>query len=286
VGQFIGGLAGVGVGVLVGLVLNRYAFPADYALLFALAGVMMALAAIALALIREPPPEEADPDTESKAAGGWLKPLLTDRVFGHLMACRMLVGMVDMAIPFYVGHAEKVLRLPESTVGGFVIAQTVAGVIASPVLGWINERWGARNVIRIGSAAAAIGPLFALAAHLAGGGWLARAYPFVYVALGVVNSSWMLGFFNYMLEIAPPGIRSVYVGLGNTIMGALTLLPMLGGWLLEATSYTTLFGVTAGTVGLGFLLTLWLKPTQPTTPAEDGRTGCTLPPHPTTDGTV
>jgi len=286
VGQFIGGLAGVGVGVLVGLVLNRYAFPADYALLFALAGVMMALAAIALALIREPPPEEADPHTESKAAGGWLKPLLTDRVFGYLMACRMLVGMVDMAIPFYVGHAEKVLRLPESTVGGFIIAQTVAGVIASPVLGWISERWGARNVIRIGSAAAAIGPLFALAAHLAGGGWLARAYPFVYVALGVVNSSWMLGFFNYMLEIAPPGIRSVYVGLGNTIMGALTLLPMLGGWLLEATSYTTLFGVTAGTVGLGFLLTLWLKPTQPTTPAEDGHTGCTLPPHPTTDGTV
>jgi MFS family permease len=96
----------------------------------------------------------------------------------------------------------------------------------------------------------------------------------------------MLGFFNYMLEIAPPGMRPTYVGLGNTAMGALTLLPMLGGWLLEATSYTTLFGVTTVMIGLGFLLTLWLKPTQPTTPAEDGHTGCTLPPHPTTDGTV
>ena len=268
VGQVISGLVGTGAGVLVGLILNRYAFPTDYALLFLLAGVMMALAAFSLSLVREPPPEKADPHAESKAAGGWLKPLLTDRVFGHLLACRMLVGMVDMAIPFYVGHAEKVLHLPESTVGGFVIAQTLGGVAASPILGWISERWGSRDVVRIGSAAAAIGPLFAMAAHLAGGGWLARAYPLVYVALGVVNSAWMLGFFNYMLEIAPPGMRPTYVGLGNTVMGALTLLPMLGGWLLEATSYTTLFGVTTVMIGLGFLLTLWLKPSQSTTPAE------------------
>jgi len=268
VGQVISGLAGVGVGALVGLILNRRPFPDNYMLLFLSAGVMLIPSSIALALVREPPPGDTGPQANGQARGDWLKPLLTDRTFRYLMLCRILVGMIDMAIPFYVGHAENVLHLPASIVGGFVVAQTLAGVIASAALGLVSERWGARHVARIGSAAAAAGPLFAMVAHLAGGGWLVQAYPFVYVALGVVNSAWMLGFFNYMLEVAPEGMRPAYVGLGNTIMGALTLMPMAGGWLLDATSYTTLFGATAALVALGFLLTLGLKPAQPTTPAE------------------
>jgi hypothetical protein len=139
----------------------------------------------------------------------------------------------------------------------------MAGMAASAVLGLVSERWGPRYVARIGSAAAAIGPLIALAAHLGGsGGRLAQAYPSVYVALGIINSAWMMGFFNYLLEIAPDGMRAAYVGLGNTIMGLLTLVPIAGGWLLEATSYPTLFGLTAAIVAVGFLLTLGLKPPQ------------------------
>jgi len=72
----------------------------------------------------------------------------------------------------------------------------------------------------------------------------------------------MLGFINYLLEIAPEGKRPAYVGLGNTIMGVLTVVPMMGGWLLEATSYPTLFGVTAAIVAAGFVFTLGLKPPQ------------------------
>jgi MFS family permease len=118
------------------------------------------------------------------------------------------------------------------------------------------------------------GPLFALVAHLTStsnpsGDWLAQAYPFVYVAIGVVNSTWMLGFTNYLLEIAPNEMRPAYVGLGNTILGVLTLAPIAGGWLLEATSYTVLFGTTAVATALGFLLTLGLKPPRPALPADE-----------------
>jgi MFS family permease len=78
--------------------------------------------------------------------------------------------------------------------------------------------------------------------------------------LGVVGSAWMMGFFNYLLEAAPEGMRPAYVGLSNTIMGIPTLAPIVGGWLLGATSYTVLFGVTAVIVAVGFLFTLGLKP--------------------------
>lgn len=258
--QIISGLAGIGAGALIGLILERRSFPADYALLFTLAGAILVPSTIALMLIREPPTEDTGPRTESLVKGGWLRSLLADSAFRRLMACRIFVGMMGLATPFYVRHAEKELLLSQSIIGEFVIAQTLAGVVASAVLGLISGRWGPRHVARIGSVAAVAGPLFALAAHLTGGGWLVRAYPLVYVALGVMNSAWMLGFFNYLLEIAPEGNRSAYIGLGNTVMGVLTLVPLAGGWLLKATSYTMLFGVTAVLVSTGFLLTLGLKP--------------------------
>jgi hypothetical protein len=87
----------------------------------------------------------------------------------------------------------------------------------------------------------------------------------VYVTLGVYWSSNMLGFYNYMMEIAPDDMRPSYIGLGNTIMGILTLAPTVGGWVLEATSYTVLFGMTAGLVFLGYLVALRLGPARPST---------------------
>jgi hypothetical protein len=49
-------------------------------------------------------------------------------------------------------------------------------------------------------------------------------------------------------------------------MGVLTFVPMMGGWLLEATSYTVLFGTTAAIVAVGFLLTLGLEQPRQDTP--------------------
>jgi MFS family permease len=267
-GQAISGLVGIGMGVLVGLILDRRPFPDNYALLFALAGAVLAPSVLALASIRELPPGDPDPQATDQVKGGWLRFAVVDPDFRRLMMCRILIGMMELATSFYVVHAADVLHLPQSVIGGFVVAQTLGGVIASVTLGLVSEHWGPRYVVRIGSAAAATGPLVALAAHLAGDGWLVQAYPLVYVMLGIVNSMWLLGFFNYLLEVAPEGMRPAYIGLGNTIMGVLTLAPIAGGWLLEATSYTTLFGVTAAIVAAGFLLTLGLRPPQQAALAE------------------
>jgi MFS family permease len=268
--QAIGGLAGTGVGVLIGLILDspRLSFPANYALIFVLASVAFIPSIVALATMREPPPEGTCMETNSLARGGWSSPL-RDPAFRRLMLCRVLIGMIALATPFYVVHASDVLHLSSRAIGSFVAAQTLAAVVAGPLLGLVSERWGPRYVIRIGGVGAAAAPLFALVTHLVKSGWMIQAYPFVYAALGFTQSSWILGFFNYLLEIAPTGRRPLYVGLGSTIMGALTLVPIVGGWLLEATSYTTLFGVTAALMLLGILFSLRLMPPSRVAPVEE-----------------
>jgi MFS family permease len=262
ISQVVVGVLGIGVGALVGLIMvsPRLPFPNNYALLFLLATIGFIPSSVALAFLREPPPEERRPAGDAAAMGGreLLKPL-ADAEFRRFVACRLMVGMVDMAIPFFVGHAEGVLRLPRGMIGGFVIAQTLGGIVASGALGLVSERWGTRNVIRIGSAVTVLGPLLALAAHLAHNSILSSAYPLVYFTLGVMNAIRMLGFSNYLLEIAPADRRPTYVGLANTLGGAVMFVPMLGGWLLQATSYSVLFGATAILLATGFVLSLGLR---------------------------
>lgn len=264
-GQFLSGLAGIGVGALVTLIIAHRPFPGNYALLFTLAAAVLIPSAVALASVREPRPERAA-TAHLDAIGNPLRLFrrpFADPMFRHLLICRILIGLGDLATPFYVDHAKTTLLLPERIVGYFVMAQTVAGVVASATLGLVAERWGPRRVAAIGSAVAAGGPLFALVAHLAGGGWLAQAYPIVYVSLGIINSAWMLGFLSYLMEIAPETLRPAYIGAGNTVMGLVVLLaPMAGGWLLEATSYSLLFGLTGAILAIGFVFTLGLKSPQ------------------------
>jgi MFS family permease len=259
--QIISGIAGIGVGTLVGLILSApYRQPlAAYALLFFLAGASMVPSTIALALIWEPPPQAEDEVSRSDARGGMLRAALRDPAFVWLVVCRLLVSGVDMATPFYVGHAQDWLHLPARLIGGFVIAQTLGSIVSSVVLGAVSERHGAITVIRITSAVAPVGPLIALALHGAGAGSWLWAYPLTYAVIGVVYSAWMLGFANYTLEIAPKGQRPAYIGLANTICGIAVVMPTLGGLVLQRSSYPVLFGLAAAVGALGFLSTWGLK---------------------------
>lgn len=262
--QVIGGLAAIGVGAAVSAILARsYADPlAGYAWLFFLAGVALLPSTLGLAAIRELPSSEPAAVTDERRSGSarivWRNP-----AFRRLVLCRLLLSGVDLATPFYVGHAQEVLHLPTRVIGGFVIAQTVGSITGSIVWGWLSERRGSLAVIRLVSLLAPLAPIIALAAHLGNQGWLIAVYPLVYTVVGAVFSAWMLGFANYTLEIAPPSLRPAYVGLSNTIAGLATVVPTLGGWILQISSYPALFGSAAAIGMLGFIATLGLKAPLP-----------------------
>lgn len=263
-GQCLAGICGIGAGVLIGVILEspRYPFPRNYALLFILAAAFFMPGIIALASLREPAAVPAEPSASTRPRGHWLRAIASNRTFRRFVACRMLLGVANMALPFYVGHAQDVLDLPPRTIGAFVIAQTIASVVSGLALGLVSDRWGSRRVIHIGSFAATAAPLFALAAHLTASPILTLAYPVVFVALGISNSAVWSGFFNYLISSAPEDDRATYVGLANTITGLVTLAPVLGGALLGATSYPVLFALTGVIVGAGFVLGLGLPATK------------------------
>ncbi len=264
-GQLVGGILGIVVGGIVGTVMESPAlpYPHNYALIFALAGLSLLPSTIALTTVREiakdPPP----------ASGTSLRLLRELREvwrdwpdFRRLVFIRWLFGLFGLALPFYILHAKEVVGLPEAVIGWFVSAQMLGGILASIGLGWLSERKGPRAAIWVGAIANLTCPVLALAIHLTGARWLALTYPLVYFSYGFLNNSWMMGFFNYLLEITPEDRRTLFVGLYNTLGGVLIPTSLLGGLLLRATSYPTLFIVTAAGVAAGLWVSLGLKDTR------------------------
>jgi MFS family permease len=270
-GQVIGGLLGIGVGVLVSLILSapQLPYPANFALLFALSSLTLFPAAVALSLVREPEaPGAAEPYQAAAGLGEQLRQVWArDRNFRRLVASQWLVGLLSLALPFYVLHATDVVKLPEAALGWFVSAQMVGGIVAGVGLGWLTERKGPRPAIWLGALMALLSPLLALASHFEPGSLLAQAYPLIYLLIGATNSSRMLGALNYVLESAPKERIPLYVSLYNTLAGVLVPASFLGGVLLQATSYPVLFGVTAAGVAAGLWLSLGLDVPRRAEPA-------------------
>lgn len=270
--QLLSGLLTVGAGWVINYLLGEAGppFPHNYAALFLAAGVVLALAWFVIAAIKEPTEAVRPDDTRSQAP--FLQRLSRiwrqDRAFRPLVAVRLLTGLSGLAIPFYIIFATDRLGLGQGVVGWFTSAQVVGSMAGGVILGGVYERRGGRRAIQAGVSAGVIAPLWALLLPLwmpASHPWMVYGYSLVFVALGALRSSFMTGFFNYLLDLAPADERTTYVALSNTINGGV-LWPtaLVGGVILKVTgnSYPTLFAITAAAVGLGLFCTAWLAEPQ------------------------
>ncbi len=266
--QFVSGLMAAGAGVLVGRLLGPDGppFPRNYAILFALAGLSYMLGLAALAVIREPPGMVDAPMPSWRDYLPLLgRTLRDDALFRQLVLVRLLVGLEQMVIPFYVVYAIEVLGFSQAAVGGFVAAQTLGGVAGSLGLGLVADREGTWRVIQLSGLVSLSAPLVALGLYLGGvraGDGLSILFVWVFAAIGIVGSALMVGYFNYALEITPPDQRPIYMGLLNALSGTLVLAPLLGGWILTLSSFPTLFGVATFGIAIGLALTPGLREGQ------------------------
>ncbi len=252
----------IGVGWLVKIILAREgAFPSSYVLLALLAAVFFGLCPLAIFLIQEP-----RGSTESQGPPPWrqylprlLSILRTDARFAWLTVTRWLAGLADMASPFYVLFAADRLHIRPDVIGLFISAGVVGGLLAGALLGPLGDRRGSRLVIAIVMALRCICPLLALLTPLVAGyhPWLGPGiFILIFALSGVVGGAQMVGFTNYLLEIAPAEERSTFVALSNTLGGLVLVAPLLAGWLVEVASYEALFVVTLALAGAGLLAAL------------------------------
>ncbi len=238
-------------------------FPGNYALLVFLAALGLITSTVALLFYGEPPGDVSNNVSRQLSISAHAKHILkNDRAFRQSSIVRVLSGGIALAIPFYSVHAITQLGLPENLLGVFLAAQTLGGVVSALITGAISERYGSHIVIRITMLLAMVPPALGVLLNLigpGGGAILTIGNILIFAAMGATDGSFLLGFLQYIIEIAPDVERTAYTGLANTIGGITVIASLIGGVLLQATSYPVLFIAAAVGPAIG-LIVAWGLP--------------------------
>jgi hypothetical protein len=262
VGQAGGAVAGVLVGIVVSVVLEdpRLGFPANYVLIFLLAGLSFGISLASFSLLKEAPEGTRDTPLPLPAYFRRLGLIARqDADFRRAVAVQVLCGMMGMATPFYVIYGLEELGFSQVSVGVFTSASVAGGIGWALILGYLGVRRGTRAVMRAWGFLAPCAPVAAIVVPIALRGAPALlamyAYTIVFLIVGAQGTAAMAGFTNYVIELAPPSVRPMYIGLANALNGILLIAPLLGGMLLSAgLSYPALFAVAAAFPVAGILV--------------------------------
>ncbi len=252
--QLLGYTLAIGAGYLVKLILDRpdqFPYPSNYALIFLLSAVGLFIAFAGFAMIREPvyPVQRV-----SQSMGALLRRSLKlaqgNSNFRRLLFARGLTTAGLALAPFYVVYARQEVGVGAGMVGLYLSAQMAGGALSNLLWGWLGDRYGNRTVLVGVAVTGGMAPTLALLAPTVS----PLLFVPVFVFLGATISGMRLGYSNFILEMAPLGLRPTCVALQNTLLTPVVLLPLVVGGVLQVVSYPLLMGMGMGIMALNVIL--------------------------------
>jgi MFS family permease len=172
--------------------------------------------------------------------------LREDRNYNRFLRAIVFLNCGVMTLPFYAIYGREVLHFPSEMIGVFVVAQMVGAIISALFWGYLSDRYGNKIVVVLsGLTGVSVPCLVILTMFLQNMAvfpeLLLTIYIIVFVLVGMNLNGLFIGQNNLLLEIAPAGERATYIGVVNAAVGLVALLPLLGGYIIEWTSYTVAF---------------------------------------------
>jgi MFS family permease len=255
-GSFFGGkeaLAGplaVGAALAARQILANVAYPNNYALLFGLASLGLAIASLGFWIMREPSTPAGDLSIQTWR-NYWVHLRDASRRLKTLIIIELLTGFSLMALPFYVVYAREKLNAPAEAVGWFLFAQVLGGVLANLVWARLVDRSSSRRMLFFCAITSTLTPLLAII--LTPLGW--PALMVVFFLAGATFNGRKVGFQSALLELAPATERPTYAGINAVLILPLAFLSLGAGLFLQQWSYSALFVFATLFIGAGAILT-------------------------------
>ena len=190
--------------------------------------------------------------------------LLDDAPYRTFVLARLALLLAQSAAPFYIIYAKTALRIAPAMVGVYLAARTTSSIATNLFWGRISDRQGNRLLLQAANAIGLAMPLMALLA-----GWIGQAQPnlapalswaygLIFVASGAYVGASNIARPGYLLDLAPPAQRPLYLGFTNTVFGIAIFTSSIGGLVVEWAGFTVLLIVSACLWALALLLSLLL----------------------------
>jgi MFS family permease len=224
-----------------GQLLERFEYPGNYALCFFLAGVAAMVSMGFLAMTRESEretfPHKDDEDEAPALSWSHVGTILRgDRNLWAFIGARFLAQFGWMAVAFYTIFGVREFDMSESIAGMMFAVLTLSATVANPILGWLGDRWGHRQVFAVSLLVLAGSALLAAAATSMT--WLYA----VSALAGIGNVGiWTTGM-TMTVEFGTDDDRPYYIGVINTLMSPAALIaPFIGGVLADSIGFDATF---------------------------------------------
>ena len=258
-----GGLLAVPALILVLYIFGEkspFPFPFNYGVLFGGAALAIFASTTSFLLIREPvePVVSAREPFKRYILRGTLL-LRKNRDLQRFLLLRICFSLGMMTGAFYMPFAIERLGAPQSATGLFLIVVLLSEVIASIFWGHFADKYGNRMLLISIALCMFFAPAFAIIApripfkeiNLFGGvfGTINSQVLFLvlsFMVSGAVIGGQIIGYFTYMLEIAPKRRRPTFIGFTNLFGLPLIFTGLVAGYISEHLGFETAFVVAAG----------------------------------------
>lgn len=262
--EFSGTAMGLLAGYLVAVALSPergLVFPENFGILFILALGAIGAGLLLFAQVREPSEvitgDGVTFSQQLRAARGLVS---QNHIYRRYLLTRFVLAAGDLATPFYAIYATKQLGASTSIVGLYIGITTFTALLSTPLLSWLSDRHKLNWVLVLAAAGTPIIPLIALGfGAITPGSTVPFAFAIIFAVFGVARTAGNIAFPTYLLNLAPPQERTLYIGFTNTMLGIATFIPIIGGTLLDLFGFTPLFIITFLMSGIGFWLALGLR---------------------------
>lgn len=234
--NFLGALGAL----ISGWMIAHVAYPVNFAIIFALAAVMMTISWVFLALTREPEHAPLPASTAQDSMWRHIRGILgKDANFRWFLVARSLMQLTLIGMNFYTLYALRIFELGPEIIGVLTSVLLIAQTISNPIVGWIGDRIGHRLMLVFGAAAFLAGNTLAITTQDANLLYL------VFALAGIGNTVFFTSMLTLTLNFGQDHNRAYYIGLGNTLIAPITLVtPLLGGMLVDAFGFGAMFGLT------------------------------------------
>lgn len=240
---FGGGIMALGVALFIRMTLEFLPNLKAYALIFALAAVLMLVSSTLFVSAGEPPlnisntPKGPRKGPRAFLASGW-ETLRTDRRFRLFLQTQWLGGATLMALPFYVVAASE-HGVSVSDVGILLGAQTVGSLASNALWGRLGDRAGKLRLLQVVAVVRMLPPLGALLLLWFGAGLI--GFSVLFVVIGAMMNGVTIGYLGYLMEISPNDRRPAYSAYFNALASPAALLPLLGAAFVAFISIQAVF---------------------------------------------
>ena len=232
----LGKLLGMFGAIIAGLMLAKITYPLNYAYMFLVGFICVAISYIFLSLNIEP---KINRQTFAKNINVWgrIKVILdANKNFAVFLVNRGFVFLSFMGLGFVTVYGIEKFHLPISYSAIFTAVMLIAEIVGFGIWGTIGDKDGYKRVIEVCNLFLIVGLVALLFVDSIWG---------LYIVFGIISfahSGEFIADQNIAMEFGKEADRPTYIGMSKTLIGPFLLVaPIIGGGIVKLWGYKSMF---------------------------------------------